>query len=237
MTFGILDCDTVIQSFNRDGFVFVRSSMDPTKIDVLTVAVESALSGPGAHAHRGAAFALRRAEVHVDGVRALAVGPVLGAIARVLIGEAARPVRALVFDKRPGANWDLPWHRDETIAVQERLDVTPEGFGPWSVKDGVVHLRAARSVLDQMVSLRLHLDDCDASQGALRVLAGSHRNEDPSTDSTREVICEARRGDVLAMRPRLLHASTAAESPSHRRVIHIEYAAEALPGGLHWLDW
>jgi hypothetical protein len=36
------------------------------------------------------------------------------------------------------------------------------------------------------------------------------------------------------MRPLLLHASSPAASPRHRRVVHLEYAAADLAGGLAW---
>jgi hypothetical protein len=36
------------------------------------------------------------------------------------------------------------------------------------------------------------------------------------------------------MRPLLLHASSPAQRPGHRRVIHLEFAAGELPGGLEW---
>ena len=36
------------------------------------------------------------------------------------------------------------------------------------------------------------------------------------------------------MRPLLLHASASGTGPGRRRVIHLEYAAEDLPGGLEW---
>jgi hypothetical protein len=36
------------------------------------------------------------------------------------------------------------------------------------------------------------------------------------------------------MCPLTLHASAAAETIGHRRVIHIEYAADDLPAGLEW---
>ena len=36
------------------------------------------------------------------------------------------------------------------------------------------------------------------------------------------------------MRPLLLHASSIAIVPSHRRVIHLEYASCQLLGGLEW---
>ncbi len=38
------------------------------------------------------------------------------------------------------------------------------------------------------------------------------------------------------MRPLLLHASASGTNPGHRRVIHLEYAAVSLPGGLEWYD-
>jgi hypothetical protein len=38
------------------------------------------------------------------------------------------------------------------------------------------------------------------------------------------------------MRPLILHASSAALEPRRRRVIHLEYAADTLPGELEWFD-
>ncbi len=43
-------------------------------------------------------------------------------------------------------------------------------------------------------------------------------------------------GGLVVMRPLLLHASSPAKSPAHRRVIHVEYAATDLSGGLEWFE-
>ena len=48
------------------------------------------------------------------------------------------------------------------------------------------------------------------------------------------VDCLVPAGGAVMMRPLILHASAAATGDGHRRVIHIEYAAEELPGGLEW---
>ena len=40
----------------------------------------------------------------------------------------------------------------------------------------------------------------------------------------------------MLMRPLLLHASSSSSKPEPRRVIHLEYAADDLPGGLEWHD-
>jgi ectoine hydroxylase-related dioxygenase (phytanoyl-CoA dioxygenase family) len=91
-----------------------------------------------------------------------------------------------------------------------------------------------------MLAIRVHLDDCPAANGALRVMPGSHarkrsREEIIARKTThREFVCEVPCGGVLAMRPLLLHASAPSESPAHRRVVHLEYAGSELPGGLRW---
>jgi ectoine hydroxylase-related dioxygenase (phytanoyl-CoA dioxygenase family) len=145
----------------------------------------------------------------------------------------------LLFDKPPEANWKVPWHQDLTIAVKEKRD-TP-GFGPWSIKAGVLHVQPPVAVLETMLAVRIHLDDCDESNGPLRVIPGSHLLGRLSTEQIREmsappaVSCTVEAGGALLMRPLLLHASSASRSPLHRRVIHIEFASCDLPGELEWL--
>jgi len=155
-----------------------------------------------------------------------------------LNGEAF-PVRALLFDKISEANWKVPWHQDTAIAVRERLDLP--GFTGWSEKDGVPHVHPPANILAEMVSLRIHLDDCDEENGPLRIIPSTHTVSLLSTEQIEslrrqktEVICCAHAGDVLAMHPLVLHASSPAKLPSHRRVIHIEYACQPLPHGLRW---
>jgi ectoine hydroxylase-related dioxygenase (phytanoyl-CoA dioxygenase family) len=148
-------------------------------------------------------------------------------------------VRGILFDKLPEANWKVPWHQDLSIAVRGRVDVA--GFGPWSVKAGVPHVQPPLPLLENMLALRLHLDDCDAANGPLRVIPRSHTGGRLSPTAIRAwrsqqaaVACLVPRGGALLMRPLLLHASSPALRPGHRRVIHLEFAAEGLPGGLQW---
>ncbi len=158
-----------------------------------------------------------------------------------IIGTDASPVRAILFDKAPGANWKVAWHQDLTIAVEEQRD-TP-GFSGWSTKDGICHVQPPPEILERMLTARIHLDPCGMENGPLRVFPGSHRGgrlpvaaiEEWRLGKT-ETICAAGMGDVLFMRPLLLHASSAATAPGHRRVLHLEYAAEPLPGGLRWRE-
>src|SRR5690606_16226043 len=104
--------------------------------------------------------------------RAVLDDPGVTSLLAALLGPGWRVVRSILFDKTPDANWKVAWHQDLSIAVRERADVA--GYGPWSRKDGVVHVEPPTSVLKRMVTLRLHLDDCNAENGPLRVLPGSH---------------------------------------------------------------
>ena len=181
----------------------------------------------------------RRGVLNVSAVAQIAASPVIAELVRPHTPNAPRPVRALYFDKSAHSNWTVGWHQDLTIAVRRRLDVP--GFGPWSVKDGVPHVQPPEEVLENMTTVRLHLDDCDESNGALRVLPGTHRQGRILSESIQqlrreipEVVCRASAGDILLMRPLLLHSSNRSSSGQHRRVLHIEYSATRLPHGLEW---
>jgi hypothetical protein len=203
-------------------------------------------------------FAVVAGVLHAEERRELlaALGPVSGAGRRGLLGlpvvaDLVRsprllalaaphlpceplPVRAIYFDKSAGANWLVPWHQDLTLALRARAEVP--GFGPWSTKDGIPHVQPPIEFLQKMLTVRLHLDEADESNGALRVVPGSHRFGRLSAERIQElrsqqaeVLCSVSAGAALLMRPLLLHASGRSTSTGHRRVLHIEYAAFTLP--------
>jgi hypothetical protein len=174
-----------------------------------------------------------------DAILEFAIEGLPVALAREALGNAARPVKITGFDKTPGSNWKVPWHQDLTIAVREVRDV--EGFGPWTVKDGIPHVQPPIEILSSMVAIRVHLDETPADRGALRVVPGSHRlgriaasEIPPVRAGLGEITCPVDEGGIMLMRPLLLHASSKSRMGEHRRVIHIEYAACDLPDGLSW---
>ncbi|MEZ5323619.1 MAG: phytanoyl-CoA dioxygenase family protein [Verrucomicrobiales bacterium] len=158
-----------------------------------------------------------------------------------LIPAGMRPVRSILFDKTESENWPVLWHQDLTIAVVEKREVP--GYGPWSHKDGTPHVQPPVSLLENMVTIRLHLDETAATNGALRVIPRSHRNGRIDADALRHfdkggaVTCDCSPGDALLMSPLILHSSRRSESPARRRVIHLEYARdEDLDVSLVWFE-
>jgi len=192
-----------------------------------------------ARSRAGQTYAIRNLFSEVPAIRTLAESGPLKELAMFILGGSATPVKATLFDKTETANWKVPWHQDVTIAVDRRADLA--GFGPWTEKAGVIHVQPPAEILENMIALRLHLDNCDATNGTLLVLPGSHgegRLRDEGIERWKgvaaPVTCSANAGDVLAMRPLLVHASASSTASAPRRVVHIEYAGGTLPGGLHW---
>jgi len=160
-------------------------------------------------------------------------------VARAVLGQAARVTKLTLFNKTPDANWVIRWHQDVAITVRERRDV--QGYSGWSVKEGVVHVHPPAEVLEKVLAIRLHLDDTPAENGALKVLPGTHLmgrlSRERIADLREEIaeeVCEVPAGGMMLMRPLLLHASAKADVPQNRRVLHFEFCAETLGGGLAW---
>lgn len=216
----------------RDGFCVIAPWMDVSVLanfrdiceGLIQQSAKAGTRSPYAHSVE------LRTLINSSGVSAL-VGDVLGADAFV--------ARSILFDKRAAANWAVTWHQDTTIAVQERRDVV--GFGPWSVKEGIPHVRPPAYVLESMIAVRIHLDDCDRENGALYVVPGSHKlgiMQEASIAKHVEhgpiEICEVPAGGIMLMRPLLLHASKKSVHLGRRRVLHLEFAQDALPDDLKW---
>ncbi len=218
------------QRIADDGYAIVAGAAPPEL-------VEAARAASQAIPRAGVRDLLRR----MPEARAIADAPGVRAIAEGALGSQARVVRAILFDKSPEANWALGFHQDTVIAVAERIEAP--GFGPWSIKDGAVHVQPPVEILESMLTVRVHLDDADESNGALAVIPGSHAAGMLDGPEIRRRVecggalsCDVRAGDVIAMRPLLLHGSPRATREARRRVIHLEFAADPLPAPLRWAE-
>lgn len=218
------------QTVEREGFAIVEGVVDSGVVD----GVLQSLGTTGLAGRAGT----RQLHLRVPGVAEFLRG---GAFRRWMdeLLPGGFPVRTILFDKTAETNWRVPWHQDLSIPVRERHPVL--GFGPWSVKEGVTHAQPPTDLLERMLTVRLHLDDCGEMNGALEVIPGSHRGGRLSAGQIAEwrareraVTCAVSRGGVVVMKPLLLHRSSPASAPTRRRVLHVELAAEALPPPLEW---
>ncbi|HEY2084370.1 MAG TPA: phytanoyl-CoA dioxygenase family protein [Verrucomicrobiae bacterium] len=209
------------------GFTIVENVLTPDERESL-LSLLGSVDGAG-----------RRGLLGLPVVAALARSNRLLELVRPHLSSEPFPVRTIYFDKSAEMNWLVAWHQDLTLALRERVEI--EGFGPWSIKDGIPHAQPPAELLEQMLTVRLHLDDANLSNGALRVLPGSHDFGRLTAERIKELrsqksehLCAAHAGDAMLMRPLLLHASGRSSSHHRRRVLHIEYAGFELPPELQW---
>ncbi|WP_299191948.1 phytanoyl-CoA dioxygenase [uncultured Erythrobacter sp.] len=172
----------------------------------------------------------------------LTYGSAIGDVVASHIGPDARPVRAIAFDKSPGANWSLGWHQDRTICVAEQHDF--DGFGPWTRKKDAIHVEPPFSLIEKMLTVRIHLDQIRLNNAPLQIALGSQRCGRIEEGLVSEVVagcevhfCEADPGDVWLYSTSILHRSDAVCGTGEqlrRHVLQIDYCSASLPAPLKW---
>jgi len=219
------------------GYAVIEHVFGPDEVDDLIRDTEAMAVEAVAAGHGGARDVLRR----IPGIRRVLRHPRVVEVVQDILDADAYAVRGILFDKNATANWKVPWHQDLSIAVQARADA--DGYSSWSVKAGVVHVQPPTDVLERMLAVRIHLDDCGLSNGPVRVLPKTHRLGRLSSEAITEVRsrvpevdCVVARGGLLVMRPLLVHASSAATTVGRRRILHIEFAAGGLAPGVEWFE-
>jgi ectoine hydroxylase-related dioxygenase (phytanoyl-CoA dioxygenase family) len=189
-------------------------------------------------------FAIRNLLGEIPSLQTLLQKDVIQEIVRkYFLGTVAHCIKAIYFDKPPLSNWVVNWHQDLTINVKNKPAQAPKGFDKWIQKPTFWSVQPPLSYLQNIVTLRLHLDDCNADNGALKVLPASQiLGITPSQELAKlkythnETVCEVPAGGVLAMSPLLWHASSKNKTNHHRRVIHLEFSNMVLPEGLEWFE-
>jgi ectoine hydroxylase-related dioxygenase (phytanoyl-CoA dioxygenase family) len=221
-----------VRDVEEHGFTMIDSYLNLDSVDLLIKAIDDLNLSPGR-------AGIRNLLELSPCIRKLAQSQEICSLVETILGDKGRVVRGIFFDKQPTANWKVPWHQDVTIAVKNRLAL--DGYHPWSIKAGIHHVQPPMAILEQMLTVRIHLDRTDESNGALKVIPGSQAHGklteieiDRWKQLSSGISCNLEPGGVLLMRPLLLHASSMATIPSHRRVIHLEYASHSLPSGLEW---
>lgn len=226
-------------SLENNGFAILKNVIDEQTVSALIKDLSKIKPSEEINRKTRDVYGVRNLLNLSPKVRKLAESKIVREIAEKYLGEKAKVVRAIYFDKTPDANWKVPWHQDLTISVCERLET--KGFTAWTKKVGIHHVQPPIEILEKMLTLRFHLDDADETNGALKVIPQTHLTGRLSANEIQKLrranetaVCCIKRGDVLLMRPLLLHSSSAGMNPNHRRVVHLEFSAEILPNGLNW---
>ncbi|WP_121809781.1 phytanoyl-CoA dioxygenase family protein [Mucilaginibacter kameinonensis] len=183
-------------------------------------------------------FAIRQFLKAVPEISPLIFTDKLKTCLRQLFGDGYFAVKSIYFDKPEASNWFVTWHQDLTVSVDKRVNIA--GYGPWTVKHNQFAVQPPLSILQDNFTIRIHLDDTDEGNGALKVLPGSHlkevyRPENIDWQQETEVSCNVQAGGIMVMRPLLMHASNRT-TKKKRRVMHIEFSKAKLAEGIDWAE-
>ncbi|MEQ8416305.1 MAG: phytanoyl-CoA dioxygenase family protein [Imperialibacter sp.] len=184
-------------------------------------------------------FAIRQFLKEVPEAISLVFNKRLTKVISQFLGENYFVVKSIYFDKPEASNWYVSYHQDLTISVDRKRNLP--GFTSWTTKQNQYAVQPPLEVLENIFTVRVHLDDTDENNGALKVIPKSHMKKiyRPQTidwSSETEVTCCVKKGGIMVMKPLLLHSSGRTVNNKKRRVIHLEFSNCELPGELEWAE-
>ena len=184
-------------------------------------------------------FAIRQFLKEVPEIKDLIFNENIRKVVKEIFGEKYFVVKSIYFDKPEASNWYVAYHQDLTISVDKKLDLP--GFGPWTTKKNQFAVQPPLNILENIYTIRIHLDDTNENNGALKVVPTSHakgiyRPETIDWTIETEEICNVEKGGIMMMKPLTLHGSNRTTNGKKRRVIHIEFSDMELPEVLQWSE-
>lgn len=221
------------------GFTVIHEVFSEEEIEKISETIRKADASNPNFRKSADLFAVRQFLKEIPQVTDLVFNERIKTIIREIFGEKYFTVKSIYFDKPETSNWYVAYHQDLTISVDKKTEL--DGFGPWTTKQNQFAVQPPLPVLENIYTIRIHLDDTDGHNGALKVVPGSHakgiyRPETIDWNTETEAVCNVEKGGIMIMKPLLLHGSNRTTDGRRRRVIHIEFSDKELPEELCWSE-
>ena len=228
------------QTLQQEGYAIIDNVFSEAEVAGIVQSINSIETSGAAFRKTSDLYAIRRFIKEVPAIGPLVFNSRLQAIIDQLFGKDYFLVKSIYFDKPGQSNWFVAYHQDLTISVDQKMQL--EGYEQWTVKNDQFAVQPPVSLLENIFTIRIHLDETDENNGALKIVPGSHRKgiyrpETIDWSREKEVSCKVPRGGVMIMQPLLLHASNRTVNNNKRRVIHLEFSNLQLPNGLQWAEY
>ncbi|MBW7676679.1 phytanoyl-CoA dioxygenase family protein [Chryseobacterium chendengshani] len=221
------------------GFSVISNVFSEEEIEKISTVIQNIDTSKETFRKSEDLFAIRQFLKEVPEVKDLIFNENLKTIIKEIFGENYFVVKSIYFDKPEKSNWYVAYHQDLTISVDKKINL--ENFGPWTTKQNQFAVQPPIHILENIFTVRIHLDDTDENNGALKVVPKSHskgiyRPETIDWNVETENICNVEKGGIMIMKPLLLHGSNRTTNGKRRRVIHIEFSDVELQKELHWSE-
>ncbi len=237
--FNMINLQTYKNELTANGFAVINNIFSEEEVEKISEAIQNIDSSKNTFRKSEDLFAIRQFLKEIPEVKDLIFNENLKAIIKKIFGENYFVVKSIYFDKPKKSNWYVAYHQDLTISVDKKLEL--ENFGPWTTKQNQFAVQPPLDILENIFTVRIHLDDTDENNGALKVVPKSHakgiyRPETIDWNVETETICNVEKGGIMLMKPLLLHGSNRTTNGKKRRVIHIEFSNRELPEELNWSE-
>ncbi|MBE5320642.1 phytanoyl-CoA dioxygenase family protein [Pedobacter sp. MR2016-19] len=228
------------KEIKESGFSVIDNVFTDQEIEDIQAAINGADTTKETFRKSDDLFAIRQFLKEVPGTIELIFNKKLKAIIREIFGKDYFLVKSIYFDKPETSNWFVSYHQDLTISVNQKVKIP--GFGPYTKKHNQFAVQPPLNTLESNFTIRIHLDDTNEENGALKVIPNSHskgiyRPETIDWNIEKEVSCNVARGGLMVMKPLLLHSSSRTTNNQKRRVIHLEFSNQTLPKELQWSEY
>ncbi|MFC7347751.1 phytanoyl-CoA dioxygenase family protein [Chryseobacterium zhengzhouense] len=226
-------------SIIENGFTVINNIFSDEEIEKISGVIQDIDTSKETFRKSEDLFAIRQFLKEIPEVKDLIFNKNLKTIIKEIFGENYFTVKSIYFDKPENSNWYVAYHQDLTISVDKKVEL--ENFGPWTTKQNQFAVQPPLDILENIFTIRIHLDDTDENNGALKVIPKSHakgiyRPETIDWKVETENICKVEKGGIMIMKPLILHGSNRTTNGKKRRVIHIEFSDKELPEELNWSE-
>lgn len=228
-----------INLIQENGFTVINNIFSYEEIEKITEVIQDIDTSKETFRKSEDLFAIRQFLKEIPEVKDLIFNENLKTIINEIFGKSYFVVKSIYFDKPEKSNWYVAYHQDLTISVDKKVEL--ENFGPWTTKQNQFAVQPPLDLLENIFTIRIHLDDTDENNGALKVVPKSHakgiyRPETIDWSIETETICNVDKGGIMIMKPLTLHGSNRTTNGKKRRVIHIEFSDRELPEVLNWSE-
>jgi ectoine hydroxylase-related dioxygenase (phytanoyl-CoA dioxygenase family) len=235
-----MDLTVKEREIQESGFSVIDHVFTDQEIEDILAAINRADTTKESFRKSNDLFAIRRFLNEVPDTIDLIFNKKLKSIIREIFGKNYFLVKSIYFDKPETSNWFVSCHQDLTISVNKKIEI--QGFGPYTRKHDRFAVQPPLNILESNFTIRIHLDDTNEENGALKVIPDSHskgiyRPETIDWSTEKEVSCNVARGGIMIMKPLLLHSSGRTTNNQKRRVIHLEFSNQLLPKELQWSEY
>jgi ectoine hydroxylase-related dioxygenase (phytanoyl-CoA dioxygenase family) len=230
---------TMKQDILNQGFAIIDNVFTDEEISDLLLTISQADTSKPTFRKTNDLFAIRQFLKEVPASVEKVFTGKLNNIISEYFGDDYFVVKSIYFDKPENSNWFVSYHQDLTISVDKKIDI--EGYGPWTTKQNQYAVQPPLEILQDNFTIRIHLDNTNEENGALKVVPTSHlkgiyRPETIDWTIEKETTCNVKKGGIMFMKPLLLHSSSRTTNNNKRRVLHIEFSRSLLPDNLNWAE-